>query len=120
MNCNNHDDKQQNLNALEEMTRMPDAMLSKPGKASVSLTAGDPAEDVLKALLSELGTIKAERCIDLVTAAVDAWEADADASRSKFNRRGFDRGYQEGKAVAYRKIAKLLRMYPLVKAGNDA
>lgn len=120
MNCNNQDDKQQNLNAPQEMSRMADAISSKPGKASVSLKSGDPAEAALNALIGEFSTIKPERFIDLVTAAVDAWEADAVASRAKCNRRGFDWGYHGGKADAYRKIAELLRIYPLIKAGNDA
>ena len=82
---------------------------------------------MLRTLLGECGAIEAERFIDLVIAAVDAWEADAIVSGGNFDRRGFDQGYHGGKEEAYSKIAQLLRIYPLVKktvtprkTGNDA
>jgi hypothetical protein len=72
-------------------------------------------EEVLRTILAERGAITAERFIELMATAVATWEAEANGKADQYERRGYARGFHGGQGFAYRNMASLLELSPLVK-----
>jgi len=90
-----------------------DANRSSEAVTTASKGSGE-VEQILRTMLAERGSIRADRFLTLLATVVTAWEEDVGERLSEHKRRTFSHGYARGQAKAFRDIARLLQCYQWV------